>query len=435
MAIYHCSTKIVSRGSGRSAVGASAYRSGEKLINEYDGMKHDYRKKQGIVHKEILTPEYAPNWSKNREKLWNEVEKVEKSKNSQLSREVEVALPKEFSISENIELVRNYVKDNFVNEGMVADICIHDKADGNPHAHIMLTMRPFNRDGSWGAKAKKEYILDKEGKKIKLKSGNYKSRKINTTNWDSKEKLESYRRDWADKINKVLESKGMEQRVDHRSYEEQGIHRMPTKHEGYVVRAMESRGIETEIGNINREIKKLNKELIKIDKEIKDSLVQGVIESPGEDIEIKKNKYKELTGLYSRLNRELVKNLEVLKKVETIKNKLESNEKAIAELKQELSNTSFIQFKKKKEIQKEIEGLEVTRAELKSSFGVENTGDVDKLIDKIKDTNSNYTDKLLKLKQKELKLEQEIKVKKEQSKLADKKDRGSIKRSYKGFDR
>ncbi|MEG0129519.1 MobQ family relaxase [Clostridium sp.] len=407
MAIYHCSTKIVSRGSGRSAVGASAYRSGEKLINEYDGMKHDYRKKQGIVHKEILTPEYAPNWSKNREKLWNEVEKVEKSKNSQLSREVEVALPKEFSISENIELVRNYVKDNFVNEGMVADICIHDKADGNPHAHIMLTMRPFNRDGSWGAKAKKEYILDKEGKKIKLKSGNYKSRKINTTNWDSKEKLESYRRDWADKINKVLESKGMEQRVDHRSYEEQGIGRIPTKHEGYVVRAMESRGVETDIGNINREVKENNSKLSKLE-------------------------YQQVYQETNRVNEEISINDKAIGHIKGIKEQIVSKEKSIDNLKQEYEKTSIIQFKRRKEIQQKIENLQVEKAELSERLG---SGDIDNLVMRVKDRNNNYRNMLLKLKQKELKLEQEIKVKKEQSQSVDKKDRGSVKRSYKGFDR
>ena len=188
MAIYHLSIKIISRGKGKSAVAAASYRSGEKIKNEYDGIVHDFTRKGGIAHTEILLPRNAPQEFVSRSVLWNSVEKIEKSKNSQLAREIEIALPKELSREKQIELVRKYVKENFVKVGMCADVALHDKNDGNPHAHILLTMRPLNEDKTWGAKSKKEYILDKNGEKIKLKSGNYKSRKVNLNDWNEPDK-------------------------------------------------------------------------------------------------------------------------------------------------------------------------------------------------------------------------------------------------------
>ncbi len=269
MAIYHLHTKIISRSKGKSSVGASAYRSGEKVYNERDGLEHDYRRKKGVVYKEILAPSNAPNWATNREILWNEVEKIEKSKNSQLAREIDVALPIELSLEKQIDLLRYYVQEIFVDNGMVADFVIHDKKDGNPHAHIMLTMRPFDENGEWGAKAKKEYILDKQGNKIYDKKGNAKSRKIETTNWNKKETLEHWREQWAFYTNRILEKENIKVKIDHRSYDERGIDKLPMKHEGVAVRAMEKRGIDTEIGNLNRDIKDLNRQLELIDKQIK----------------------------------------------------------------------------------------------------------------------------------------------------------------------
>lgn len=269
MAIYHLHTKIISRSKGKSSVGASAYRSGEKLYNERDGLEHDYTRKKGVVYKEILAPINAPDWAINRERLWNEVEKIEKSKNSQLAREIDIALPIELSLEKQIDLLRNYVKEIFVDNGMVADFVIHDKKDGNPHAHIMLTMRPFNENGEWGAKAKKEYTLDKQGNKIYDQKGNAKSRKIETTNWNKKETLEHWREQWAFYTNKALEKENIKAKIDHRSYSERGIDKLPMKHEGVAVRAMEKRGMNTEIGDINRKIKESNKVIELINKQIK----------------------------------------------------------------------------------------------------------------------------------------------------------------------
>jgi len=269
MAIYHLSIKIISRGKGKSAVAASAYRSGEKIKNEYDGIIHDFTRKGGIAHTEILLPQNAPQEFVNRSVLWNSVEKIEKSKNSQLAREIEIALPKELNREKQIELVREYVKENFVNVGMCADIALHDKNDGNQHAHILLTMRPFNEDTTWGAKSKKEYILDENGEKVKLKNGNYKTRKIETVDWNEQDKAEEWRKAWADITNKYLEENSIQEKVDHHSYQRQGIEQVPTIHLGVSATQMEKKGITTDRGNINREIKHQNKILKEISRRIK----------------------------------------------------------------------------------------------------------------------------------------------------------------------
>ena len=261
MAIYHLNIKILSRGKGRSAVSAAAYRSGETIKNDYDGETHNYTKKSGIVHTEILLPQYAPPEYADRSVLWNAVEKIENAKNSQLAREIEIALPKELSAEKNIALVREYVKHTFVEQGMCADVAIHDKNDGNPHAHIMLTMRPFNEDGTWGAKSKKEYILDENGERIKLRSGEYKSRKIGAVDWNEQTKAEEWRHGWADCVNKFLENEAVTERIDHRSYKRQGKDQLPTIHMGVAATQMEKRGIRTERGDYNRKINDINKEM------------------------------------------------------------------------------------------------------------------------------------------------------------------------------
>ncbi|HFZ9528754.1 MULTISPECIES: MobQ family relaxase [Bacillati] len=269
MAIYHLSIKIISRGKGKSAVAAASYRSGEKIKNEYDGIVHDFTRKGGIAHTEILLPQNAPQEFSDRGTLWNSVEKIEKSKNSQLAREIEIALPKELNREKQIELVREYVKENFVKVGMCADIALHDKNDGNPHAHILLTMRPLNEDKTWGAKSKKEYILDENGEKVKLKNGNYKTRKINTVDWNEQDKAEEWRKTWADITNKYLEENSIQEKVDHRSYQRQGIEEIPTIHLGVSASQMEKKGIATDRGNINREIRKQNRLLQEIKLRIK----------------------------------------------------------------------------------------------------------------------------------------------------------------------
>jgi ATP-dependent exoDNAse (exonuclease V) alpha subunit len=262
MAIYHCSIKIISRGKGKSAVAAAAYRAGQAITNEYDGITHDYTRKGGVVHTEILLPENAPAEYSDRAVLWNAVEKIEKAKNAQLAREIELALPIELTREQNISLAREYVKQHFVSAGMCADVCIHDTGGGNPHAHIMLTMRPFIEDKTWGAKQKKEYILDPQGKKIyDKKKRSYKCKAIPATDWNEQSQAEEWRQGWADFCNAALEKQNHTERIDHRSYERQGVDQIPTIHLGVAASAMEKRGIKTERGNINREIEVNNQKL------------------------------------------------------------------------------------------------------------------------------------------------------------------------------
>ena len=182
------------------------------------------------------------------------MEEIEKARNSQLAREIEIALPIELKRSQQIELVQEYCKRCFVSAGMCADFTIHDKGDGNPHAHIMLTMRPFEPDGTWGSKSRKEYITDKNGKRVKLKNGTFKTRKIDTVNWNDQARAEEWRAAWAEAVNQALEAAGVTERVDHRSYRRQGVEQIPTIHLGVAVTHMERRGIATSKGDVNRQI-------------------------------------------------------------------------------------------------------------------------------------------------------------------------------------
>ena len=264
IAIYHCSIKIVSRGKGKSAVAAAAYRSGEKLTNEWDGLTHDYTKKGGVVHSEILLPAHAPPAFSDRSTLWNSVELSEKSNNAQLAREVEIALPVELSREEQTRLVREYCSSQFVSKGMIADFNLHDTGSGNPHAHILLTMRPLDERGAWLPKSKKEYVLDENGEKIRLPSGRYKTRKVDLVDWNNRENAEVWRRAWADLANDFLAQNNRPERIDHRSYERQGIEQIPTVHVGVSATQMEKKGIVTERGELNRNIKAANRILREI---------------------------------------------------------------------------------------------------------------------------------------------------------------------------
>mgnify|MGYP002560467719 FL=1 len=264
IAIYHCSIKIVSRGKGKSAVAAAAYRSGEKLTNEWDGLTHDYTKKGGVVHSEILLPAHAPPAFSDRSTLWNSVELSEKSNNAQLAREVEIALPVELSGEEQTRLVREYCSSQFVSKGMIADFNLHDTGGGNPHAHILLTMRPLDEKGAWLPKSKKEYVLDENGEKIRLPSGRYKTRKVDLVDWNNRENAEVWRRAWADLANDFLAQNNRPERIDHRSYERQGIDQLPTVHVGVSATQMEKKGIVTERGELNRNIKAANRILREI---------------------------------------------------------------------------------------------------------------------------------------------------------------------------
>ncbi|KGF10251.1 MobA/MobL protein [Clostridiales bacterium S5-A14a] len=266
---FHFSISMISRGKSKSAVASAAYISCEKLTNEWDGVTHDYHNKKGLLHAEIFLPENVPKEFQDRSFLWNSVELNEKASNAQLARNFIIALPKELSVEENKNLITDFIQENFVSKGMIVDLAIHDESDEgnkNIHAHIMTTLRPINEKGQWQPKSKKEYILDKNGEKIKLKSGNYKTRKVELTDWNDKGNAEKWRENFAALCNQYLEKNNLEKRVDHRSFERQGIEEIPTIHLGASASALERKGIETDKGNINREIKKHNS-LVKAIKE------------------------------------------------------------------------------------------------------------------------------------------------------------------------
>ena len=260
----HIPVSIIKRSAGRSAVAAAAYRSGTKLTNEWDGLTHDYTRKGGIVHAEIMLPAHAPPEFADRSTLWNSVEQIEKARDSQLAREIEAALPRELSREQQLALVRAYVKENFVDKGMCADFAIHDKGTGNPHVHIMLTVRPLKENGAWGAKCRKAYDLDENGQRIPDGKGGWKNHREDTTDWNDKGNVEIWRAAWAACTNRALEAAGHPALVDHRSYKRQGIDKIPSVHLGPAASQMEKRGIRTDKGEVNRQIAADNKLLKEI---------------------------------------------------------------------------------------------------------------------------------------------------------------------------
>ncbi len=187
------------------------------------------------------------------------MEQIEKASDAQLAREIEVALPVELSREEQLALVRAFVKDNFVAAGMCADFALHDKGDGNPHAHILLTIRPLRSDGKWGPKCRKVYDLDSQGNRIPDGKGGWKNHREDTTDWNNRDNAEKWRAAWATYANRALETAGRPERIDHRSYERQGVNKIPSIHMGVAASQMERKGIQTEKGNINRQITADNK--------------------------------------------------------------------------------------------------------------------------------------------------------------------------------
>ena len=322
MAIYHLEAKIVSRGAGRSAVAAAAYLSCSRMLNEYDGVQHDYTRKQGLGWRQVFLPATAPAEWQDRETLWNAVEETETAKDSRLAREFVPALPIELTPAQWQELLSDFIKENFVADGMCADVAIHDPypPGHNPHAHIMLTVRPLDEQGQWQYKTEKEYLCVKDGEergftavefKVAQKDGwekqypykvgrkkvymppseaekhgyeraskHPKSTKYGRQNpiserWNSDEQLVLWRAAWADVANRHLERTGHEERIDHRSHAERGLLERPTVHEGVVARAMEKKGVISDRCELNRQIKADNALLRELRGQVK-KLAQAV---------------------------------------------------------------------------------------------------------------------------------------------------------------
>ena len=273
MALYHFHVDQIKRSAGQSAIAAAAYRAGEKLNSEYYGETNDYSRKGGVLHTEILLPPNAPPEYKDRQTLWNAVEKAEKNKKAQLAYSFDISLQNELSMEENIALARRFVQEHFVAKGMIADLDVHepDKENGipNPHFHVMTTMRPLNPDGTWGNKQRREYALDENGERIRDEKGEYVFNSVHTTDWHEPETLDHWREAWCQMVNAEFERKGIHAQIDHRSYEAQGVEQIPTVHEGPLVQKMEKRGIHTQKADLNRWIRTTNRLIAAVKKGIR----------------------------------------------------------------------------------------------------------------------------------------------------------------------
>ena len=273
MALFHLSVTQTKRSAGQSAIASAAYRAGERLYSEYYGEYSDYTRKGGVICSDILLPSHAPPKFADRQTLWNAVEKAERGKNAQLAYSFDIALQNEFSLEENIALARQFLLENFVSRGMVVDFAVHqpDREDGgipNPHFHVLCPIRPIEQNGKWGLKQRRVYELDEDGNRIRDQNGEFVFNAVPTTDWGSPETLEHWREAWAEMCNAKFAEKGLDVRIDHRSYERQGVDLLPTIHEGATVRAMEKKGIRTEKGEFNRWIKATNAVIKDIRKKI-----------------------------------------------------------------------------------------------------------------------------------------------------------------------
>ena len=322
MAIYHLEAKVVSRGTGRSACAASAYLSCSAIYNEYDGVQHDYTRKKGLVWEQVFLPDCAPAEWQNRSALWNAVEENEKTKDSRLAREFVPALPVELTPEQWKELLSDFIQGCFVSDGMCADVAIHDPdpPGHNPHAHILVTVRPLNPNGTWQYKTEKEYLCIRDGeergftadefkeaqaegwekqyqykvgrKKVYMapseaeamgyeraskhpKSTKYGRQNPISERWNSEEQLVLWREAWANAVNRSLERYGFEVRVDHRSHAARGLDEQPTVHEGVIARALEKKGIVSDRCELNRQIKQDNALLRELKAQVK-KLMQAV---------------------------------------------------------------------------------------------------------------------------------------------------------------
>ena len=263
MAIFHFTVTQTKRSKGQSAIASAAYRSGERLYSEYYGEYSDYTRKGGVICSDILLPSHAPKEYADRQTLWNAVEKAERGKTAQLAYSFEISLQNEFSLEENIALARKFLLEQFVSRGMTVDVSFHEKEHGdggtpNPHFHFLCPIRPIEQDGKWGLKQRRVYELDEDGNRIRDADGNFVFNAVPTTDWGRPETLEYWRQTWAEMCNAKFAEKGLDVRIDHRSYERQGVDLLPTIHEGATVRAMEKKGIRTEKGEFNRWIRATN---------------------------------------------------------------------------------------------------------------------------------------------------------------------------------
>ena len=420
MAIYHLEVKVISRGTGRSACAASAYMSCSAIHNDYDGVQHDYTRKQGLVWEHVFLPDCAPVEWRDRAVLWNAVEEAEKTKDSRLAREFVAALPIELDRTDWIDLLSKFIQEQFVREGMCADVAIHDTDGHNPHAHILLTVRPLNENGTWQHKTEKEYLCVKNGEERGFTAAEFreaqadgwekqylyevgkkkeymtpsvaeaqgleraskyaKSTKYGRQNpiserWNSDEQLLVWRAAWADEVNRCLEQKGLEERIDHRSFADQGKDEQPSIHEGVAARAMEKKGIVSDRCELNRQIRRDNALLREIKAQVKKLLdaVKNTIPALAEAMESVREKmiiFKYQLGHILTGKRRLTKSLDVMKpeleRYTRIAGQIKEKSKARNTLLAEKKETPVLNIIKHRDLSRRIAELTEELEELRS---------------------------------------------------------------------
>ena len=420
MAIYHLDAKVISRGAGRSAVAAAAYMSCSQILNDYDGVQHDYTRKQGLVWQQIFLSEFAPaEWS-DRGTLWNAVEENEKTKDSRLAREFVVALPIEMGKAEWEKLLTEFIQDNFVLDGMCADVCIHDTDGHNPHAHIMVTVRPLAENGQWQYKTEKEYLCVRDGEEMGFTGAEFKQaqregwekqyqykvgrkkeymipsaaeaagyERVSKTpkstrfgrqnpiaaRWNSDEQLVLWRSAWADVTNRYLERVGAEARIDHRSHADRGILEQPTIHEGVTARATEHQGFIADRCELNRQIKADNKLLRELRSAFEKiaKAVKNAVSALAEAMEtLRRNmlifRYQ---ILYTKANRRSIKNTladvtPILRQYSDLVGQIKTLSRERKGLLDEKKATSVLNILKQQELAKRIAQLSEDIEELRS---------------------------------------------------------------------
>ena len=422
MAIYHLEAKVVSRGTGRSACAASAYLSCSAIYNDYDGVQHDYTRKKGLVWEQVFLPDCAPAEWQERGALWNAVEENEKTKDSRLAREFVPALPVELTPEQWKELLSDFIQGSFVSDGMCADVAVHDPdpPGHNPHAHILLTVRPLNPDGSWQYKTEKEYLCVRNGeergftaaefkaaqaecwekqypykvgrKKVYLapseaeakgyeraskypKSTKYGRQNPISQRWNSDEQLVLWREAWANAVNRSLERYGFEERVDHRSNAARGLDEQPTVHEGVIARALERKGIVSDRCELNRQIKRDNALLRELKAQVKKLMqaVKNTIPSLAEAMESVRGKMilflyqlRYITGGKNRLTRNLDIMNDKLEEYVRIAGEIKEKSKDRSTLLSEKKATPAINILKHRDLSRRIAELTEELEELRS---------------------------------------------------------------------
>ena len=391
------------------------------MLNDYDGVQHDYTKKQGLVWQQVFLPPMAPPEWADREILWNAVEENEKTKDSRLAREFVISLPIELDRNEQIALISDFIQTQFVTEGMCADVAIHDVDGHNPHAHIMLTVRPLNQDGTWQHKTEKEYLCVKDGEERGFTAAEYKdaqhdgwekqypywiskkkkeymtpseaeakgldraskyakSTKYGRQNpisarWNSDDQLIAWRKAWADAVNLCLERKGLDERIDHRSHAERGLDEQPTITEGVIARAMEVKGFISDRCELNRQIKADNARL-RVLREIVEKLtsamentaagIAAALEAARERIIISTYGIRRIINRQNRLYPSINRRIAIREEYDEVRKSIRTKAKERKGLQAEKEALSPLHIKRHLELASQIAGLTEEIEELRS---------------------------------------------------------------------